>query len=292
MANTIKVYPHDSNEFRALETVASELTKRSAAGFTYDVEDVYFDFGQDWMWTTIVVHTPSNESWQTLCPRDHERIIYAQDLRPVIDDIKKDLYRDSEEKPSLLSNVKCYYTGGEIYVYSALFNGEVWLYGGLDNYFGSYDLSGETIEQFHDCNYEAHVKVPSIPYPTWNDILDSIRVNCDPSTYDDAERILNHYNPGPMMWNKCMEAIPPAKPGTKENPISLDPNTTREGRLSFLADVVEVFEDFLDRRGIVIPNEDKEEDEGASNIYGCDFAELSDNVEEVLIKYGFLKEGV
>lgn len=175
MANTIKVYPHDSNEFRALETVASELTKRSAAGFTYDVEDVYFDFGQDWMWTTIVVHTPSNESWQILCPRDHERILYAQDLRPVIDDIKKDLYRDSEEKPSM---------------------------------------------------------------------------------------------------------------------VSADIQTDHSARLEFLSTIVEVFEDFLDRRGIVIPNEDKAEDPDASNIYGMDFAELSDGVEEVLIKYGFLKEGV
>lgn len=292
MTNTIKVYPNGSNEHRLLETVASELTKRSAAGFTYDVEDVYFDFGQDWMWTTIVVHTPSNESWQILSPRDHERIIYALDLRGVINDIKKNLYRDDKEKPSLFSHVQCDYTGGGIYVYSALYNGEVWLYGGLDNYFGSYDLPAETIEEYHDCNYEAHVKVPSIPYPTWNDILESIRVNCDSSTYDDAERIINHYNPGPMIWDKCMEMDPPAKPGTKENPISLDPNTTHEGRLTFLADIVEVFEDFLDRRGIVIPNEDKEEDEGASNIYGCDFAELSDNVEEVLISYGFLKEGV
>lgn len=292
MANTIKVYPVESDEHRLLETVASELTKRSAAGFTYDVKDVYFDLGQGWMWTTIVVRTPSNESWQVLSPRDHERIIYAQDLRGVINDIKKELYRDSEEKPSLFSHVQCDYTGGGIYVYSALYNGEVWLYGGLDNYFGSYDLPADVIEEYHDCDYEAHVKVPSIPYPSWYDILESIRLNCDASTYAEAEEIINHYNPGPMIWDKCMEADPPTKPGTKENPVSLDPNTTHEGRLSFLADVVEVFEDFLDRRGIVIQNEDKAEDPDASNIYGCDFAELSDNVEEVLIKYGFLKEGV
>lgn len=101
-------------------------------------------------------------------------------------------------------NVRCYYTGGGIYVYSALFNGEVWLYGGLDNYFGSYDLSGETIEEFHGCNYDAHWKKPSIPYPRWYEILESIHENCDMSTYVEAERILNHYNPGPRMFDRCI----------------------------------------------------------------------------------------
>ena len=76
-------------------------------------------------------------------------------------------------------NVNCYYTGGGIYVYSALFNGEVWLYGGLDNYFGSYDAPIEEVEADLDANgfiqYEKHEKVPSVPYPTWNEILASLR---------------------------------------------------------------------------------------------------------------------
>lgn len=65
---------------------------------------------------------------------------------------------------------------------------------------------------------------------------------------------------------------------------------SHEWRLELLACIVDVFDDFLDEKGIDIPNEDKVEDACASNIYGCDFAELSDRVEEVLINYGFLKE--
>ena len=289
MSSTIKVYPKGTEEYRRLETVASELTKRSASGFTYSVDDTYFDHGQGWRWTTIIVHTSNGDSWQVLCPRDHERIIYTDDLRGVINDIKKDLYRDAAEKPSLLTNVKCYYTGGGIYVYSALFNGEVWLFGGLDNYFGSYDLSGEVINDMEEVDFDSHVKTPSIPYPTWNDILESIRENCSDSTYTDCERILRNYNPGPMMWNSCMEADPPA-PGSKENPIRLDPNTTHEGRMCLLADIVDVFDDFLDAKGIDIPNEDRDDDPCASNIYGCDFANLCDGVEEILIRYGILNK--
>jgi len=84
-----------------------------------------------------------------------------------------------ENAVSNLTNVSCVYTGGGIYVYSALFNDEVWLYGGLDNYFGSFDAPIDEVETDFDengfINYEKHWKTPSVPFPTWNEILQSLR---------------------------------------------------------------------------------------------------------------------
>lgn len=53
-----------------------------------------------------------------------------------------------------------------------------------------------------------------------------------------------------------------------------------------LVDLIETFEDFLDERGIVVENDEKLEDEGASNIYGTDFGMLGDSITDVLHKYG------
>lgn len=61
-------------------------------------------------------------------------------------------------------------------------------------------------------------------------------------------------------------------------------------RLETICEFIEVFEDFLDEKGIVIPNDEKNESpESASNIYGTDYGNLSDMIEPLLIRYGVLK---
>lgn len=104
-------------------------------------------------------------------------------------------------------HVECDYTGGGIWVYSALYNGEVWLYGGLDWYFGSYDMKGDDIDPSAEPDvpdaYEAHWKVPSIPYPTWNEILESLRENLgDDPNLDEMEAQLRRANPD--MNERCI----------------------------------------------------------------------------------------
>ena len=60
-------------------------------------------------------------------------------------------------------------------------------------------------------------------------------------------------------------------------------------RLETIAKFIECFEDFLDYKGIVIQNDEKEQDpESASNIYGTDYGILSDRIEELLVYYGVL----
>lgn len=46
--------------------------------------------------------------------------------------------------------------------------------------------------------------------------------------------------------------------------------------------IIEKFEDFLDEKGIVIPNKEKDEDPIASNIYGSDYYKLEDEIIELL----------
>ena len=60
-------------------------------------------------------------------------------------------------------------------------------------------------------------------------------------------------------------------------------------RLETLGCIIELFEDFLDEKGIVIPNDEKEQDpDSASNIYGTDYGILSDRLEHLLIRLGMM----
>ena len=53
----------------------------------------------------------------------------------------------------------------------------------------------------------------------------------------------------------------------------------------FARDIIELFEDFLEEKGIVIENEEKLEDDDASNIYGTDYGYLQSGIEEILTWY-------
>ncbi len=61
-------------------------------------------------------------------------------------------------------------------------------------------------------------------------------------------------------------------------------------RMELIGRFIDVFEDFLDEKGIVIPNEDKEQSgDGAANIYGDDYAWLQVGIEDTLIAWHILK---
>lgn len=69
----IKTYEHGDKEYIALEIAAKMLTMLSPNGTDYEVEDVYFDFGANIMWTTVVAYGDTG-NWQALTPRDVELI--------------------------------------------------------------------------------------------------------------------------------------------------------------------------------------------------------------------------
>lgn len=78
----IRTYEPDTDAYARLTTAARVLTAVSPKHITYKVEDTYFDYGQNWMWTTIIAYD-SNAcfgSYQALCPRDYEDILTTDDL--------------------------------------------------------------------------------------------------------------------------------------------------------------------------------------------------------------------
>ena len=75
MAETIRTYGPTTQEYQALRRVAEVLTIASKNRITYHVENVYFDFGQDWTWTTICAYRPGGDSWQILNPAIHADIV-------------------------------------------------------------------------------------------------------------------------------------------------------------------------------------------------------------------------
>lgn len=62
----------------------------------------------------------------------------------------------------------------------------------------------------------------------------------------------------------------------------------------FAAQTIEIFENFLDDRNIILNNDEKDEDENAANIYGSDYGELQTEIEGLLDAWGveFVKKEV
>lgn len=50
-------------------------------------------------------------------------------------------------------------------------------------------------------------------------------------------------------------------------------------------EICELFEDILDKYNIDIPDEDREGNEEEARIYGMTYAELEDNVKEILVDF-------
>ena len=187
-----------------------------------------------------------------------------------------------------LTNVTCDYTGGGVWVYSARFNDEVWLYGGLDWYFGSYSIRGSEIEDEHDNDYDLFWKNPSVPFPTWNEILESLRTAPDSDLFfDEWEHLLRHANPEVNDMNSPCIILEDDSP-LKDDPV-IEPMDENTDRLTTISEFIEAFEDFLEEKGIDIPNDEKDNDPDASTIYGTDYGNLSDRIEKLLVRYGVLK---
>lgn len=88
----ITTYKPNTEEHSKLSFVCDKLN--ILANFNrenrfYTVENVYFDFGQNWMWTTIVCEYSNNlkygenfsNSYQILCPNDYSKILEAESTR-------------------------------------------------------------------------------------------------------------------------------------------------------------------------------------------------------------------
>lgn len=81
-----RVLNKNEAEYRRLQAAASLLQAYNKNGFTYEVKDVYFDFGQDWMWTTIVCYG-NDSSWQALSPREWTEITCAATMEQLVSEV-------------------------------------------------------------------------------------------------------------------------------------------------------------------------------------------------------------
>ncbi len=91
MAEIIKTYLPGSEVYERLTKVANIMTAGSVKGRKYEVKDTYFDFGQNWKWTTICYE----DDWcgvQVLSPKDLEDIIYSDNLIATTAGITNDKY--------------------------------------------------------------------------------------------------------------------------------------------------------------------------------------------------------
>lgn len=80
---------HDEQAFKNMVAVAGLLTALSPNNAQYLVRDVYLDFGQDWMWTTIIRR--GYHDCQVLSPREWENIVLADgltDIAACVEDIR------------------------------------------------------------------------------------------------------------------------------------------------------------------------------------------------------------
>ena len=64
----------------------------------------------------------------------------------------------------------------------------------------------------------------------------------------------------------------------------------KEDKLEFIGQLIDIFEDFLEEKGIAIPNIDKEDDtdldkESAAIIYGEDYYSLESKIEDTLVNW-------
>ena len=74
-----------------------------------------------------------------------------------------------------LTNVSCVYTGGNIYVYQAMYNGH-WIYGGLDSWMDAYNYEPFRYQRETDSTETPEdYRIDTNDFPTWSDIIDSLR---------------------------------------------------------------------------------------------------------------------
>lgn len=64
--------------------------------------------------------------------------------------------------------------------------------------------------------------------------------------------------------------------------------SSNSDRLETIGCFIDIFEDFLEEKGINIQNEEKDQDEDAAIIYGTDYGNLSDRIESLLVNLGVL----
>lgn len=84
-----RILSKNEMEYQKLEVVARMLENKSPNKARYVVQDVYLDFGSNWMWTTIC--REGFRECQVLYPAEWEKIVLADsfsELEQITDEIR------------------------------------------------------------------------------------------------------------------------------------------------------------------------------------------------------------
>lgn len=73
-----RILKRNEQGYKNMLAVARVLSAFSKNNATYYVDDVYLDFGQNWMWTTIC--RTGHMDCQVLCPRDWKLVVGANNI--------------------------------------------------------------------------------------------------------------------------------------------------------------------------------------------------------------------
>lgn len=83
----IRVHKLGSAEYGKLKffaEVANRQFLEMRRGFYIDIKDIYFDYGQNWMYTALITERFSDDStWQSLCPRDYENVVASDSFSEI-----------------------------------------------------------------------------------------------------------------------------------------------------------------------------------------------------------------
>ena len=144
---------------------------------------------------------------------------------------------------SKLTDVFCTYTGGGIYCVTAKF-GDVYIASDLE-FYGTYDVPHEDIEEKYGCDYDSHWKDPSEPLPTWQELLDAIILSYKTGhsknmSCDEVTRIIKRFHPD---LGKRLD-----DPGREDR--------ENQARLEIVGDFMDVVIDYLEDNDIEHDHDD------------------------------------
>ena len=62
-------------------------------------------------------------------------------------------------------------------------------------------------------------------------------------------------------------------------------------KAEFLGQIIDIFEDFLEERGVMFPNDERDQDpDNAAIIYGADYGDLQDELTALMIGWDLMCE--
>ena len=92
--DAIKVFAKGTHEYDRLEEAAEMMSQMSPNGWHYSVQNIYFDYGQGWMWTTVVCD--HGDGYQALTPKEQASVVYGdlfdEDMEDTLNAVFDDKY--------------------------------------------------------------------------------------------------------------------------------------------------------------------------------------------------------